>query len=46
MEMTGKLERVYVTASFGIAVITSGYENLVQDMFERPSFVHRLFEFL
>ena len=46
LEMTGKLERVYFTAPFSIAVNIRGYENLVQDMFERPSFVHRLFEFL
>lgn len=46
MEMTGKLERVYFTAPFSIAVNIRGYENLVQDMFERPGFVHRLFEFL
>ena len=46
MEMTGKLERVYFTAPFSIAANIRGYENLVQDMFERPSFVHRLFEFL
>jgi len=45
-EMTGKLERVYFTAPFSIAVNIRGYENLVLDMFERPSFVHRLFEFL
>ena len=46
LEMTGKLERVYFTAPFSIAVNIRGYENLVLDMFERPSFVHRLFEFL
>jgi uroporphyrinogen-III decarboxylase len=46
LEITGKLERVYFTAPFSIAVNIRGYENLVQDMFERPSFVHRLFEFL
>ncbi len=46
MEMTGKLERVYFTAPFSMAVNIRGYENLVQDMYERPRFVHRLFEFL
>ena len=46
MEMTGKLERVYFTAPFSIAVNIRGYENLVEDMYERPSFAHRLFKFL
>jgi uroporphyrinogen-III decarboxylase len=46
LEMTGKLERVYFTSPFSIAVNIRGYENLIQDMYERPSFVHRLFEFL
>ncbi len=43
MEMTGKLERVYFTAPFSVAVNIRGFENLVHDMFERPRFVHRLF---
>ena len=46
LETTGKLERIYFTAPFSIAVNIRGYENLVMDMFERPRFVHRLFEFL
>ena len=46
VEMTGNLERIYFTAPFSIAVNIRGYENLIQDMFERPSFVHRLFRFL
>ena len=46
LETTGKLERVYFTTPFSIAVNIRGYENLVMDMFERPRFVHRLFEFL
>jgi uroporphyrinogen-III decarboxylase len=46
MESTRKLERVYFTTPFSIAVNIRGYENLVFDMFERPRFVHRLFEFL
>ena len=46
LEMTGKLERVYFTAPFSLAANIRGYENLVGDMFERPSFVHRLFKFL
>jgi uroporphyrinogen-III decarboxylase len=45
-EMTGKLERAYFTAPFSLAVNIRGYENLVDDIFERPAFVHRLFEFL
>jgi hypothetical protein len=46
MEMTGQLERVYFTAPFSLAVNIRGYENLIQDMYERPKFVHRLFGFL
>ena len=46
LETTCKLERIYFTAPFSIAVNIRGYENLVTDMFERPRFVHRLFEFL
>jgi uroporphyrinogen-III decarboxylase len=46
LEMAGKLERVYFTAPFSLAVNIRGYENLVADMFERPKFVHRLFKFL
>jgi uroporphyrinogen-III decarboxylase len=46
LESTGKLERVYFTAPFSIAANIRGYENLVLDMFERPRWVHRLFEFL
>jgi hypothetical protein len=46
MEMTGQLERVYFTAPFSLAVNIRGYENLIQDMHERPKFVHRLFGFL
>ena len=46
LEMAGKLERVYFTAPFSLAVNIRGYENLVTDMFERPRFVHRLFRFL
>ena len=46
LEMTGKLERAYFTAPFSLAVNIRGYENLVDDMFERPGFVHRLFKFL
>ena len=46
LETTSKLERIYFTAPFSIAVNIRGYENLVMDMFERPRFVHRLFKFL
>ena len=46
LEMTGKLERVYFTSPFSLAVNIRGYENLIYDMLENPVFVHRLFEFL
>jgi uroporphyrinogen-III decarboxylase len=45
-EMTGGFERAFFTAPFSLAANIRGYENLVADMFERPSFVHRLFKFL
>jgi uroporphyrinogen-III decarboxylase len=45
-EMTGRLERSYFTAPFSLAVNVRGYENLVQDIYLRPDFVHRLLEFL
>jgi len=46
LEMTGKLERVYFTAPFSLAVNIRGYQNLMEDMFLRPAFAHRLFKFL
>ena len=46
MEITGRLERAYFTAPYSLAVNIRGYENIVNDMFERPNFVHRLFTFL
>jgi len=46
LEMTGKLERVYFTAPFSLAVNIRGYQNLMEDMFLRPAFTHRLFKFL
>ena len=46
LEMAGKLECAYFTAPFSLAVNIRGYENLIDDMFERPDFVHRLFKFL
>ncbi len=46
LDMTGKLERMYFTAPFSLAVNIRGYENLVMDIVESPAFVHRLFRFL
>lgn len=46
LELTGRLERVYFTAPFSLAVNVRGYENLVQDIYQRPDFTHRLFCFL
>jgi uroporphyrinogen-III decarboxylase len=46
LDLTGKLERAYFTAPFSLAVNIRGYENLVDDIYERPGFVHRLFTFL
>lgn len=46
LEMTGRLERAYFTAPFSLAANVRGYENLVQDIYLRPEFAHRLFCFL
>lgn len=46
LEMTGRLERAYFTAPFSLAANVRGYENLVQDIYLRPAFAHRLFRFL
>ncbi len=46
LEMTGKLDRVYFTAPFSLAANIRGYQNLMEDMFLRPAFAHRLFKFL
>jgi hypothetical protein len=46
LEMTGRLERAYFTAPFSLAANVRGYENLVQDIYLRPDFTHRLFCFL
>jgi len=46
LDLAGRLDRVYFTAPFSLAVNIRGYENLVTDMFERPAFAHRLFKFL
>jgi uroporphyrinogen-III decarboxylase len=46
MEMTGRPARAYFCAPFSLAVNIRGYENLIEDMAERPRFAHRLFTFL
>jgi len=46
LEMTGSLERAYFTAPFSLAANVRGYENLVEDMYARSDFSHRLFCFL
>lgn len=46
LEMTGEVERVYFSGPFSIAANIRGYENLINDIFDRPRFVHRLFKFL
>jgi len=46
LEMTGRLDRVYFTAPFSLAANIRGYENLVGDIYTRPDFAHRLFEFI
>ena len=46
LEKTGKLDRVYFTAPFSLAANIRGYQNLIEDIFQRPDFAHRLFKFL
>jgi len=46
LELTGKLDRVYFTAPFSLAANIRGYENLMEDMYLRPAFAHRLLKFL
>lgn len=46
LEMTGKLDRAYFTAPFSLAANIRGYQNLIEDMFMRPDFTHRLFKFI
>lgn len=46
LEMTGRLERSYFTAPFSLAVNVRGYENLIEDIYLRPDFAHRLLRFL
>jgi uroporphyrinogen-III decarboxylase len=46
MEKTGKPARAYFCSPFSLAVNIRGYENLINDIYERPDFAHRLFRFL
>jgi len=46
LEMTSQPDRVYFTAPFSLAANIRGYENLVGDMYTRPEFAHRLFDFI
>ncbi len=46
LELTGKLDRAYFTAPLSLAANIRGYENLMEDMFQRPAFAHRLFKFI
>ncbi|MCK4992192.1 MAG: hypothetical protein KAS29_16960, partial [Bacteroidales bacterium] len=46
LDVTGKLDRAYFTAPFSLAANIRGYENLMEDIFQRPGFAHRLFKFL
>jgi len=46
LHITGTLDRVYFTAPFSLAANIRGYENLMEDMFIRPDFAHRLFKFI
>lgn len=46
LESTGSVDRVYFSAPFSIAANIRGYENLIDDMYDRPAYVHRLFRFL
>ena len=45
-DFAGKVDRIYFSAPFSVAANIRGYENLIHDIFERPDFVHRLFQFL
>ena len=45
-DLTGDVDRIYFSAPFSIAANIRGYENLIHDIYEQPSFVHRLFQFL
>ncbi|MBT3485821.1 MAG: hypothetical protein HN468_11270 [Desulfobacula sp.] len=46
IELTGTLDRAYFTAPLSLAANIRGYENLMEDMFQRPAFAHRLFKFI
>ena len=46
LELTGTLDRAYFTAPLSLAANIRGYENLMEDMFQRPAFAHRLFKFI
>jgi uroporphyrinogen-III decarboxylase len=46
LERTGKLVRAYFTAPFSLAANIRGYQNLIEDIFQRPAFAHRLFKFI
>lgn len=45
-DLTGRLDRVYFTAPFSLAVNIRGYERFITDVFQRPRFAHRLLAFL
>ncbi|MBU2550643.1 MAG: hypothetical protein KKB20_19700 [Proteobacteria bacterium] len=45
-ELTGRPARAYFCAPFSLAVNIRGYENLLEDIYDSPEFVHRLFTFL
>lgn len=46
LDLTGKIDRAYFTAPLSLAANIRGYENLMEDMFQRPEFAHRLFKFI
>jgi hypothetical protein len=46
LDMTGKLDRTYFTAPFSLTANIRGYQNLMEDMYMRPDFAHRLFKFI
>jgi len=46
LEKTGQLDRVYFTAPFSLAANIRGYQNLIEDIYQKPDFAHRLFKFL
>ena len=46
IDMTGKPAHCHFCAPFSLAVNIRGYENLIDDIYERPQLVHDLFRFL